>query len=86
MLKQKFSFKKIYLICFIMVCLFVGLELFLQNQYMVLPCVLSHIERIILFFLGIIFLIIILFNHTIFSRKVWSSYFRRFFNATESRN
>lgn len=68
----KLSFKQVYFICFLAACFFLGFLVFLQDWYVTLPCPLSQIERIIMLVLVVIFLIIILYKHTRFSRKVWS--------------
>jgi disulfide bond formation protein DsbB len=68
----KLSFKKVYFICFLVTCLFTVFTVFLQNWYTFLPCPLNHIERIILLILAAIFLVIMLYKHTLLSKKIWS--------------
>lgn len=69
----KLSFKWVYFISFLIICFFVGFLAFLQSWYVTLPCPLGNIERIIMLVLAVIFLITVLYSHTISSKKVWGS-------------
>ncbi len=68
----KLSFKAVYFICFLVTCLFTVFTVFLQSWYTFLPCPLNHIERIILLILAAIFLVIVLYKHTLLSKKIWN--------------
>lgn len=68
----RLSFKQVYFISFLIACIFVGFTVFVQSWKVLLPCPLLHIERIIMGLLALIFLIVTLYNHTVFSRKIWS--------------
>lgn len=69
---MRLTFRKVYFICFLLVCALLGIMAWLQDWTMMMPCQLSYIERMILMFLGVIFLAILLHNHTATSKKVWS--------------
>ena len=68
----KLSFKTVYFICFIVACGLIAFAAYLQFWLgMQISCSITYVERIIMLFLGIVFLIVALYTHTPLSRRLW---------------
>ncbi len=64
------SFKKMYLLLFLIVFLSLIFDGYLQYTHGAQTCILGHLERFIMLASGVIFLFAALFNHTEFTRKL----------------
>lgn len=67
-----FSYSKIYLYAFFLLCAYLGFIAYLHIYVKVQPCVLNYIERLLILILAIIFLAAVLQNASVLSRKIYS--------------
>jgi len=67
-----FSYRRVYLYAFFLICLLLGALAYLQFFLKIQPCALNYMERLLLLLLAVIFLGAVLQSSSSIARKIYS--------------